>query len=94
MAYQIFTATGLSAELNSGYEGNEFSSTGNLGEDILNITAVHPMRKDAVEDLILKSSGSWDDIDYLVISGKLIKSKFNGNTFYLRNLKEWRKETS
>ncbi len=94
MAYQIFTATGLSAELNSGYEGNEFSSTGNLGEDILNITAVHPMRKDAVEDLILKSSGSWDDIDYLVTSCKLIKSKFNGNTFYLRNLKEWRKETS
>jgi len=94
MAYQIFTTDGLNAELNSGYEGNEFSSTGNLGEDILNITAVHPMRKDAVEDLISKSSGSWDKIDYLVSSGKLIKSEFNGNTFYLRNLKEWRKKTS
>lgn len=91
MAYQIFTSKGLNAELNSGYEGNEFSSTGNFGEDLLNITAVHPMRKDAVEDLINKNNGNWSDVEYLVNSGKLIKSEFNGNKFYLRNLKEWRK---
>ena len=91
-AYQIFLANGLDVELNTGYEGNEFSSTGNLVEDLLNITAVHPMRKDAVKDLILKDNGSWKDVDYLVTSGKLIKSQFEGNTFYLRNLKEWRKE--
>jgi len=91
-AYQIFLANELNAELNTGYEGNEFSSTGNLGEDVLNITAVHPMRKDAIEDLITKDSGSWKDINYLVESGKLLKSEFNGNTFYLRDLKEWRKQ--
>ena len=89
--FQIFTSKGLNAELNTGYEGNEFSSTGNLGEDILNITAVHPMRKDAVSELIKKDNGSWKDIEYLVDSGKLIKSEFEGNIFYLRNLKEWRK---
>ncbi len=93
-AYQIFTTNELNAELNTGYEGNEFSSTGNLGEDVLNITAVHPMRKEAVEDLIVRDNGSWDDINYLVTSGKLIKSEFNENTFYLRNLKEWRKNKS
>ncbi len=92
MAYQIFKSKGLNAELNTGYEGNEFSSTGNLGEDVLNITAVHPMRMDAVEELIAKTNGSIDDIEYLVTSGKLIKSEFNGNIFYLRNLKEWRKQ--
>jgi len=91
-AYQIFTSKGLNAELNTGYEGNEFSSTGNLGEDILNITAVHPMRKDAVEELINKDNGSWTDIDYLVTSGKLIKMEFDHNIFYLRNLKKWRKQ--
>ena len=94
MAYQIFTADGLSVELNTGYEGNEFSSTGNIGEDVLNITAVHPMRKDAVEDLIIKSSGSWEDIKYLVESGKLLMSEFEGNIFYMRNLKEWRKQNN
>ncbi len=91
-AYQIFVENELNAELNTRYEGNEFSSTGNLGEDILNITAVHPMRKDAVEDLIKKTNGSWGNVEYLVTSGKLIKSEFNGNVFYLRNLKEWRKQ--
>ena len=92
MAFQIFKADGLNVELNTGYEGNEFSSTGNLGEDILNITAVHPMRKDAVEDLITKTNGSWGAINYLVESGKLLISQYEGNTFYMRNLKEWRKQ--
>ncbi len=91
MAYQIFTADGLSVELNTGYEGNEFSSTGNIGEDVLNISAVHPMRKDAVEDLIIKSSGSWEEINYLVESGELLMSEFEGN---MRNLKEWRKQNN
>lgn len=90
-AYQIFNSVGINTELITGYEGNEFSSTGNLAEDVLNITAVHPMRKDAVDELIQKNGGNWKDVEYLVGSGKLIRSEFEGKTFYLRNLKEWRK---
>ncbi len=90
-AYQIFNSDGVQTELITGYEGNEFSATGNLAEDILNITAVHPMRKDAVEELVKKDNGNWKDVEYLVDSGKLIRSEFEGNIFYLRNLKEWRK---
>ena len=90
-AFQIFNSTGINVELITGYEGNEFSATGNLAEDVLNITAVHPMRKDAVDELIQRNNGAWKDIEYLVDSGKLIKSEFEGKIFYLRNLKEWRK---
>ena len=90
-AYQIFNSVGINTELITGYEGNEFSATGNLAEDILNITAVHPMRKDAVDELVQRDNGSWGDVEYLVNSGKLIRSEFEGKTFYLRNLKEWRK---
>ncbi|VAX17134.1 Radical SAM domain protein [hydrothermal vent metagenome] len=90
-AYQIFSSDGIKVELIIGYEGNEFSATGNLAENVLNITAVHPMRKDAIDELILKDNGAWQDIDYLVDSGKLIKSEFEGKVFYIRNLKEWRK---
>lgn len=90
-AYQIFNSNSIQTELLTGYEGNEFSATGNIAEDILNITAVHPMRKDAVDKLVQRDSGNWKDIEYLVDSGKLIKSEFEGKTFYLRNLKEWRK---
>ncbi|MFO8079490.1 MAG: hypothetical protein R6V07_04200 [Armatimonadota bacterium] len=35
-----------------GYEGNAFASTGNVAEDILSITAVAPMRREAVQDLL------------------------------------------
>lgn len=30
-----------------GYEGNAFAFTGDVEEDLLSITAVHPMREDA-----------------------------------------------
>ncbi len=90
-AFQIFNSAGINTELITGYEGNEFSATGNLPEDILNITAVHPMRNDAVVELVQRDNGDWKDVKYLVDSGKLIKSEFEGNIFYLRNLKEWRK---
>jgi wyosine [tRNA(Phe)-imidazoG37] synthetase (radical SAM superfamily) len=89
-AYQIFSNTKLNVELNTGYEGNKFSSTGDLIRDILNITAVHPMRKEAVKNLILKNNGSWKDVEQLIDSGKLISSEFNGKIYYLRNLKKWR----
>jgi len=91
-AYQVFITNELDTELITGYEGNEFSATGNFAEDLLNITAVHPMRYDAVDKLVQKDGGVWADVDYLVNSGKLIKSEYGGNTFYLRNLKEWRKK--
>lgn len=90
-AYQIFYSQGINTKLITGYEGNEFSVTGNLAEDILNITAVHPMREDAVDELIKKDYGTWEEVEYLVNSGKLIKSEFERKIFYLRNLKEWRK---
>lgn len=91
-AYQIFNSVGINTELIIGYEGNEFSATGNLAEDILNITAVHPMRKDAVDELVRKNRENWTVVEYLVDSGNLIKSEFEGNIFYLRNLKKWRKQ--
>jgi len=91
-AYQIFKSKGIDTELIIGYEGNEFSSTGNFVEDILNITAVHPMRSDAVESLLEKDSGSPSDLESMINSGELIKLNYNENLFYLRNLKKWRKQ--
>jgi len=90
-AYQIFQDINLSTELITGYEGNEFSSTGNFIEDILNITAVHPMRKDAVETLLKTTSTDWEVVTELISTGKLIEAIHCNNYFYLRNLKDWRK---
>jgi wyosine [tRNA(Phe)-imidazoG37] synthetase (radical SAM superfamily) len=38
-----------------GYEGNAFAFTGDVKEDLLSITAVHPMRKEAVAELLKKA---------------------------------------
>lgn len=50
-AYQVFTeALGEErVEYLIGYEENAFAFTGNVEEDLLSITAVHPMREDASE---------------------------------------------
>ncbi len=90
-ACQIFESEKLLVELITGYEGNEFSSTGDFVKDILNITAVHPMRKDAVETLLKKDNSDWTIVQSLIEKGELIETIHNNEYFYLRNLKQWRK---
>lgn len=84
MAYQIFLTSGLFTELLTGYEGNAFSSTGNFVADILSITAVHPMRKDAVQELMTRSNGTADDLNRMILENDLIKIAFNNEEYYLR----------
>ena len=73
-------------ELLIGYEGEEFSSTGNLVEDILSITAVHPMREDAVRKLVESTNSSWDAILNLIDKRKLIEIRYREDTYYMRSL--------
>jgi wyosine [tRNA(Phe)-imidazoG37] synthetase (radical SAM superfamily) len=84
MAYQIFLNSGLFTELLTGYEGNAFSSSGNFIDDILSITAVHPMRKDAVMQLMSGSNGTMDDLNRMILQNDLIKIAFNNEEYYLR----------
>lgn len=73
-------------ELLIGYEGDAFSSTGNLEEDLLSITSVHPMRKDAVERLVDRSDASWEQIIALTKDGKLIELTYEGEKYYMRKI--------
>lgn len=86
IAYQIFKQKGISSEYLLGYEGNEFSSTGDIEEDLLNITAVHPMKRLAVEKLLQKCNCDWDVINKLIDEQKLIKFEYQNETFYMRKL--------
>jgi len=38
-----------------GYKGNEFSLSGNIEENLLGITSVHPMREEAVREYLKKA---------------------------------------
>lgn len=83
-AYQIFLEHGLHAEYLIGYEGNEFSSTGDIETDLLSITSVHPMREDAVAALLSKTGDDFSVIDRLIKDRKLACSAYQGKRYYLR----------
>ncbi len=71
MAYQIFKSRGINTEYLIGYEGNKFSSTGDLEKDLLNITAVHPLKKEAAAELVKKTGSKWEDIERLLAEAKI-----------------------
>lgn len=84
LAYEIFRQQKLNTELLTGYEGNAFASSGNFTEDILSITAVHPMRKDAVMQLLEKSNSSLASLNQLIDNGLIKIVSFNNQEYYLR----------
>jgi len=84
-AYQILREAVPHVEYLIGYEGNAFSSTGDLEADLLNITAVHPMREDAVRELISQAGETWGTVDSLVARGQLVEARYGGHRFYLRH---------
>ena len=86
LAYQIFKKENINAEYLIGYEGNEFSATGNFKKDILNITSVHPMRKDAVKELIKKDNSNWKELKKLIKNNKIIELKHEDQNFYMRKI--------
>jgi len=85
-AYHLFTEKHIPTELLIGYEGNAFASTGDCEEDILSITAVHPMREDAVEEFLQKAHKDWNIIERLIREQKLVTHTLNDTRFYLRKL--------
>ena len=88
IAYENFSIKLKRVECLTGYEGNIFSSTGNAVDDLLSITAVHPMRKDAVIELLEKLNTGWDVVQELIQDGKLIELEYRDNIFYARKLSD------
>jgi len=85
-AYQVFNAYPFHTEYLIGYEGNQFAYTGNIEADILSITAVHPMREDAVNAYLKKADGHFSSIEKLLDEKKIFVSTYNNERFYLRTL--------
>jgi len=85
-AYQLFRRRLDNVEYLIGYEGDAFSFTGDVAEDLLNITAVHPMREEAVARLLEKAGADWDVVQRLVEAGQIIKIAYDARTFYMRKL--------
>ena len=85
-AYQIFAEAGLDPELLTAYEGDAFASSGDLRQDILGITAVHPLRESAMRALVASSGGSIAEVAGLLATGELKLVSHAGEVFYVRRL--------
>jgi len=83
-AYQIYSQKLPQVECLIGYEGNAFAYTGDVEKDIMSITAVHPMRKSAVEKLLSEAGEPWALVDQLIATGNLKESLYEGHAYYLR----------
>jgi wyosine [tRNA(Phe)-imidazoG37] synthetase (radical SAM superfamily) len=83
-AFQIFAKAVPRVECLIGYEGDAFAFTGNVEDDILSITAVHPMREEAVAALLARAGASRAVVEELVADGMLAEVEFDGKRFYVR----------
>ncbi len=86
MTYQIFSKRLSSVEYLIGYEGNAFASTGNVEDDLLSITSVHPMREEAVIEFLRKTGTGWRVVEKLIKGGSLMELEYQGKKFYMRKL--------
>ncbi len=87
-AYSKFAGRVAHVEHLIGYEGNDFGFTGNAYDDILSITAVHPMRDDAVSELLEKDSADHEVLDKLIDEGRLLSAEYHGHKYYVRKFRE------
>lgn len=93
-AYQIFMEKIEHVEYLIGYEGSSFAFTGNVEEDILSITAVHPMRDDAVEEFLKRAGANWEIVHRMLEEGQLIETEYGSNKFYLRRFSEHQRDNN
>ena len=85
-AYALFAAHVAKVEMLIGYEGNAFAATGDAAEDILSITAVHPMREDAMDAFLSRTDHDWTLVRELIASEQLTETAYGGHRFYFRTL--------
>ncbi|MFW6147682.1 MAG: radical SAM protein, partial [Thermodesulfobacteriota bacterium] len=71
-----------------GYEGNEFGFSGNIEEDLLSITSVHPMREASVKEYLRRAETDWSLITDLIKRGVLKRVTYQGTNFYLRKFSQ------
>jgi len=87
-AYQMLSGGVQQVELLIGYEGNAFASSGRPADDLLSITAVHPMREDAVKTLLRRAGADMQVVRDLISAGQLAETRYEGRVFYSRRLKK------
>ncbi|HDQ70996.1 MAG TPA: radical SAM protein [Chloroflexi bacterium] len=91
-AYQIFSQRLERVEYLIGYEGNAFAFTGDVEDDLLSITSVHPMREDAVDAFLARArpeqerEARWTLVRDLIAQEKIVETVYGERKFYVRKI--------
>lgn len=87
-AFQVFAEKlGVDrVEFLADYEGDAFVFAGDVEEDLLSITSVHPMRKEAVVEFLRKANADRLAIKKLLREGKLKELVYKGHKYYARRV--------
>jgi len=83
-AYQAFRENIDHVKCLTEQESDKFTYSGDIENDILSITSVHPMRKQAVIELLNKAHEGWDIIDQLIARKKLVETTYRKEKYYQR----------
>lgn len=84
-AWYLFQDAGNKTELLTGFEGTDTGTTGNAFEDILSMTAVHPLREDALSELLRLDHSDHSIIHSLLAQRLIRKINYKGKPWYVRN---------
>jgi wyosine [tRNA(Phe)-imidazoG37] synthetase (radical SAM superfamily) len=69
-------------------EVGEFISTGDLAEDILSITAVHPLREEALRTMVSMAGGTWSVVEELLTTNEISSIDYRNERYFLRHFKK------
>ena len=83
-AYQIYRSVIDDVELLTHSEGVDFTFSSDAEEELLGITAVHPMREEAVGRFLEESNSDWDLVDRLIANNQIRRVEYLGETFFIR----------
>jgi len=69
-------------------EVGDFVSTGNLKEDILSITAVHPLREEPLRAMVSAAGGAWQVVEDLLADGSILTILYRDERYFFRRFKK------
>jgi len=84
LAWQIFSQKKILTEMLTGFEGTDAGFTGNIYEDILNITSVHPLREDTLLKLLQNNKADFAVVDSLIRQHLIRSVTYDNNRYYIR----------
>jgi len=87
-AYHIFNSYGIKTKVLVSGEGIDFTYSSDVGNELLSILAVHPMKKIAVLEFLSKANSNWDLIEQLIKENKIKEVKYSGSSFFIKNKRE------